>query len=258
MSVIITVFFVGWRLAAPVSKVAGHYASYFIYPVLKIQNNIVTSIKALFRRRRTIADLTDELEKLRKSNDALQEEIISLKGQIAYFGDIKELTEFKRRYDRGIACVGQILFSQFSSEGHYLLVDKGSSTGIKTDMIALYNNCLIGRVSEVYPWYCKVITITDAGCKIAAYCDRSHSYGIHEGCNALDITLIKRISHLSNIQERELILSSGEGLVFPRGFGLGRIKTFAKRGLWYEVSVEPLIDIKKLSYCILLHKEAVS
>ena len=36
-------------------------------------------------------------------------------------------------------------------------------------MIAVFKDCFLGRVVEVYPWYSKVLLITDPGCKVAVY-----------------------------------------------------------------------------------------
>jgi len=60
-----------------------------------------------------------------------------------------------------------------SENAQFILVDGGSRQGVKKDMVALHNNCLIGRVDDVYPWYCKICLITDPACKVAAYCAKT-------------------------------------------------------------------------------------
>lgn len=254
----VLIFFVGRRLVVSTSDMVGQFASYLMYPVLLVQNKIVSPIKAFFQHHRSLAELNNEIANLQIQKEVLQADIIALKGQVHYYNDIKELLAFKKRYDPEVAQLGQILFKQFSNQAHFFLVNLGSSQGIKPDMIALYNNCLIGRVSEVYPWYCKIIAITDRSCKVAAYCDQSASCGIHVGTNELGLTALKRISHLSTVKEGDLVLSSGEGMVFPRGFGLGHIKSYKKKGLWHQITVEPLVNLENLSYCLLAHKEVIS
>jgi len=251
-------FFVGRRFVVSASNVAGYYASYITYPILVAQNKIVVPVRSFFQYRKSIKELTQENECLREKNESLLAEFNALKAQMHYLGDVRELVEFKKRYDPEIAILGQILFKQFSDENHYFFVNKGSSHGIKPDMIALYNNCLIGRVSDVYPWYCKIIAVTDKSCKIAVYCEKSASCGIHQGSCELDRTLLKRISHLSTVYEDELVLSSGEGLIFPRGFALGRIKTVSTEHLWHQITIDPLVSLKSLSHCLLIHKAVVS
>ncbi len=254
----VLLFFVGRRLVVSVSDVAGRCASCLVYPFLVAQERVVSPVKSFFQNRRSIQELNEQLNNLRNQNEALMADLIALKGQTQYFNEIQELLAFKKRYESEHAHLGQILFKQFTDQSHYFLVNRGSSHGIEPDMIALYNNCLVGRVAQVYPWYCKVIAITDNSCKIASYCDISGSYGIHEGSCKLGQTMLKRISHLSTVHEGELVLSSGEGMVFPRGFALGKIKNFTKKGLWYCIDVEPLINLEELSYCLLIHKGKIN
>jgi len=154
--------------------------------------------------------------------------------------------------------VGHIIFKHISEQAHYVLVNQGAAHGIETGMVAVYNNCLVGKVEEVYPWYCKVVAITDRSCKVAGYCESTKSAGIHVGSNQLSLTSLERVSHLEKVNDGDLILSSGEGLVFPQGFALGRIKEQKKEGLWYQIGVEPLIDLSKLSYCMFISKTVTS
>jgi len=254
----VLLFFVGRRLVVSVSDVAGQCASYLVYPFIVAQERVVSPLKSFFQHRKSIQELTEQLNNLRNQNESLMAELIALKGQAQYLSEIQELVAFKKRYEPEHAHLGQILFRQFTDQSHYFLVNRGSSHGIEPDMIALYNNCLIGRVAQVYPWYCKVIAITDNSCKIASYCELSGSCGIHEGSCELGGTALKRISHLSTVHEGELVISSGEGMVFPRGFALGKIKNFTKKGLWYRIAVEPLVNLEDLSYCLLIHKEKIS
>jgi rod shape-determining protein MreC len=135
-----------------------------------------------------------------------------------------------------------------------VFIDRGASKGVQPNMVALYKNCLIGRVSEVYPSYSKVLLITDKTCKIAALCGTTKSSGIHEGLNKKDYCTLNYVSHLCTLEEGELVISSGEGLVFPQGFGLGKIKSFTRKGLFYDVVIEPLVDLKNIEYVYIIQK----
>ncbi len=56
------------------------------------------------------------------------------------------------------------------------------------------------------------------------------------------------------MQKNDLVISSGQGMVFPRGFGLGRIRYFTADGVNYTTRLSPLLNLKKLDYCYLLQK----
>ncbi len=255
---LILLFFVGRSFVISVSTMAGQCASCVIYPILYMQHKLVDPFKEYFQRHKTAQEIADELATVKAEKEALQAELIVLKSTEQYHENIKELLDFKKRYSSDFVVIGQIIFKHFSPQVHFFLVDQGSKHGVQVDMIAVYNNCLIGRVCEVYPWYCKVVAITDGSCKVAAYCDHTKSCGIHVGINQLEQTNFERVSHLLPVKNGDMILSSGEGLVFPNGFGLGRIKESKKEGLWNRIVVEPLVNFKELSACALLHKSATN
>jgi rod shape-determining protein MreC len=153
--------------------------------------------------------------------------------------------------------IAQVLARHFSSSNQFFLVDAGSSHGIKKDMVALYCNAIVGRVAEVYPWYCKVCLITDVDCKVAAVCLKKKASGIHEGINDESQSIMRYVSHLELVTIGDDVFSSGEGLVFPKGFALGKV-VFADKGeLFYAITIRPSLDFQTLRYCTLVAKEDI-
>ena len=68
-------------------------------------------------------------------------------------------------------------------------------------MIAVFKDCLVGRVVEVYPYYSKVILITDPTCKVAAICTSTNVKGIHEGMLSLTTTKLSFVNHLEEVKK---------------------------------------------------------
>lgn len=229
-------------------------SSYMIYPVMMVQQKIVAPIKIFFERKYSIEQLQQQLKTLQESREKLVAETISLRATLHYADDIQEVMEFKKNYENLHGTIVQILAKNISDQAHFILIDAGANKGITKDMVALYKNGLVGRVEEVYPLYSKVVLITDRTCKVAASCAITHAHGIHEGCNDEHRCLLNRVSHLSAVQEQDMVLSSGEGLIFPRGFALGQVKSIVPEGLMYRVEVEPIFDIRTINYCFLMRR----
>ena len=146
-----------------------------------------------------------------------------------------------------------IIFKQFSDE-HFFLIDLGKHKDIVVNMAVVYKNCLVGKVVEVYPFYSKVLLITDPMCKVASYCSKTGAAGIYQGTRKLDFGSLTHVDHLAKLKVDDQLFSSGEGLIFPRGFCIGEIDTFRDTGVHYEVTVKLLVDLTKLSYCYVLQK----
>lgn len=254
--VLVSAFFIGNRLLffTPGGSLE-RSSSYLVYPVLKMQNAVVTPLKQYFQARKTERELSIQLAKLQKERDAALAKNIELQSLVDYSQDIAELVDFKKKYLSSAALITQVIAKHFSEIEHYFLLDAGQKQGIHKDMVALYNNCIVGKVVEVYPWYCKLMLITDKNCKIAALCTNTKALGIYEGTNELTTARLGHVSHLSKLAYEDLVLSSGEGLVFPKGFGIGKIRSYQVQGLFYTVTVEPLIDVKSLAYCTLIDRD---
>jgi len=229
-------------------------SSMIMYPVLVMQNRFIAPLYAWREQKKTVAELEAIIQKERDQKDLLLAENIKLNALMAYADEVKELLAFKESYQAEQAYITQIIFKSFSDQSHHFLIDKGSDHGIEPDMVAVYAQCLVGRVVEVYPYYSKIALLSDRQCNVAAYCELTRSTGIYEGCNNLEEGALSFVSHLSVVEENDLVVSSGEGLVFPQGFGLGRIKNHAIDGLYQKVVIEPLIDMRRLQYCMIIKK----
>jgi len=229
-------------------------ASMLAYPVLAMQKSIVYPLKHFFERKKTVEELTVVLARVQHERDQALAQTIELNALLDYHQAIGELVDFKKRYMEDCGKIAHVLSKQLSEQAHYLLVDAGSSHGIKEDMVAVYNNCLLGKVIEVYPWYSKVMLITDKRCKVAAQCMKTGARGIYEGGNDETLGSLNHVSHLATLAYDDLVLSTGEGLVFPEGFCIGKIRSYQQQGLYHAIVVEPLIDVRSITHCIIIDR----
>lgn len=231
-------------------------SSRIAYPFLVVQRMLVAPLNRWREKRQSSLALMKDLERSLVARENLQQEVIQLKALLNYTENSQDLRDFLNRYENSTAQIVRILLKNFSGS-HYFLIDAGAGQGIEKDMIALHKDTLIGRVIEVYPYYSKVLLLTDQGCKIAAFCAGTNTQAIHEGMNRLDMTRLSYVNHLDEVKEGDLVLSSGEGLIFPRGFGLGRIKQQEHDGLHYSITVQPLTDLNRIDYCAIVKQGIV-
>ena len=232
-------------------------SSCILYPFLRAQHAVVEPVKTWLGRSASITELEEEMEKLQKKYDELCKENIALKSMHYYTNETKELYDFNKRYLLQKGKLAQVLARHLSSNNQFFLVDVGSSQGIKKEMVALYGNAIVGRVAEVYPWYCKICLITDADCKVAALCYKKNVSGIHEGVNDQLYTTMRYVSHLQSVDIADDVLSSGEGMIFPRGFALGKVVAADKGELFYTITIQPALNFQTLRYCTLIAKEHI-
>lgn len=235
----------------PIFYVLNLAASCITYPFLVFQNNIVVPIKQVFQ---TNYKLKEKNRILKQERDSLLAKKIKNAALKSYYSEIKEIIEFKDNYNFENTILSQVVMKSFLSSENFFLLNKGSSSGVQKDMVAIYKNNLIGKVVEVYPLYSKLILVTDKSCKVAVRCSKTNTKGIHRGNNLSTESKLMYVSHLDELKEGDTLISSGEGLIFPQGFALGKIKIFLKKDVRYKVKVEPLIELSSVEYCYLVKK----
>ncbi len=279
-AVFAVIFFFVMRHAAMVEvSIVETVSSYCLYPLLRTQQLVVEPVCLWRNRSNSVVDLENTIGDLQKKYEDACAENIALKALCQYADETDELRTFNKRYALQKGHIAQVLARHFSGNNQFFLVDAGSAHGIKKDMVALYGNAIVGRVTELYPWYCKVSLITDVDCKVAVLCAPSSAKlqnahktvpsrknskvsfkgasGIHEGINETARTSLRYVSHLELLHEGDDVLSSGEGLVFPKGFLLGKIVCADKGELFYTIAVQPALDFQALRYCTLIAKEDI-
>ena len=249
--VFILCFFTFYRLHYLIPGIAEHCGACVLYPFLKLYAFCFEPIKIYRADRKTIAQLNDQLLVLQQNNNILRAENIEFKATQTYMQDIQEIISFKKRYHHDAAHVAQIMARYISSDSHYLYVDAGTLAGISSNMIALYNNILIGHVIESYPWYSKIQLITDPLASISVYNVQTGARGIYKG-NGTDNGVVMRMSHLEKISVGDELYSSGEGLLYPQGYLVGTVSSCKTEGLYHTIAVAPAINTNTIHYCTLL------
>lgn len=226
--------------------------SYCLYPIVKIESFIINWVAQRFQRRKEYALLVREWQEVVRERDELLASNRQLQAEVDFVKDTQELIAFRQRYYRDGARLAQVMMRNSTESEHFFLIDLGSRAGITPNMIAVWNNCLVGKVSVVYPLYSKVVLITDRRCKVSAYCSATQAVGIHEGTNTVDETRLCHVNHLETVVVGDRIFSSGIGAIFPRGFALGTVRSCSTDGLSYAIAVQPSISIADVKYCYLI------
>ena len=228
--------------------------SYIVYPFLVIQERIVTPIKKIIKKRVIFDILKQKNYELEVENKRLCAHVRELQASQAYINEIKELITFKKRYAYDNALLVRIMLKTTSSAEQSCLINAGLHAGVEPDMVAVYNNCIVGKVSRVYPWYSKIILLTDKRCKIAVSCLQTKARGIHEGVNASSKTCLTHVNHRELLQQGDEFFSSGEGIIFPQGFFVGTVSHSITDALFHYVDVAPAFNIQEIEYCYLIKK----
>ena len=136
----------------------------------------------------------------------------------------------------------KIIAESGDSFTHTLLVYIGDEA-VQKGQIVLGDESVIGRIDKVSGHYAKVILVTDINSKIPVVVERTRVRGILSGNNtAMPQLLFTRST--SDIQEGDVIVTSGVGGMFPSGLPIGFVSSITNG----EISVETMADISRVEY----------
>ena len=81
----------------------------------------------------------------------------------------------------------------------------------------------------------------------------AYANGIVIGQNMVNSCKMHYVSHLLDVVDDDLIISSGKGFVFPEGFCIGKIvkHCHSHDTLYHEIEIEPSVNLKSIKYCLL-------
>lgn len=230
------------------------------HPFLLVSNKIGSSIRDMRAKKIAYSALEKKMIFLQGRYDDLFAAYVDLRATTRFGDGIQELVDFRQRYNFDAAILGKVLARTINANEHVVILNRGSASGVRNDMVAIYKLQIIGRVIECYPTMCKVMLMTDKRCKIAGFTNATGAGGIVVGTNELNRCDMMFVSHLSDIVDEDFVFSSGQGLVFPEGFCLGKIIAHSQKDgdLYHALTIEPLVDFEDLRYCLLASQEMIN
>lgn len=141
-----------------------------------------------------------------------------------------------------------------------IVINKGSSSGIKKDMAVISSDGLIGKINKVSKTTSevKLLTTNDKNEKISVMIKTSDDtiYGIMNGYqdNCLEITSVNKNI---NVDNNGLVYTSGMGGIFPSGILIGKVAMVKEDK--YNVSkiilVKPSSSFNNLKFVKVLIKD---
>jgi rod shape-determining protein MreC len=253
LAIFLLAFFIANQILFFEEGLLERYATNISYPFLCAASSISNFIHKCVESKESYEQLKSDLKALHEKYDDVCSENIKIKATISFDTDTKELREFKERYNFDKMLLAKILVKNLKQDNQFFLIDRGKSSGIKKNMIGIYKTQILGKITEVHDYYSKLTLITDESCKVAAYTSSTKAKGIVIGQNKINLCKMHYVSHLLEVDDNDLVFSSGKGLVFPEGFCIGKIvkHLHSHDSIYHDIEIEPLINIKAVKYCLL-------
>lgn len=158
---------------------------------------------------------------------------------------LRKLLAFVDDIDRP-ALPAQVIGEDASSWARTITIDKGTRAGLRVGLPVVAAQGVVGRIIKSAPNSSRVLLVTDASSAIAALIQRTRTRGVARG-HGMEMTLDYALRN-ADIEQGDLLVTSGMGGVFPKGLPLGYVSAVMrdKFGLFQTVDIVTAVDFSHL------------
>ena len=157
-------------------------------------------------------------------------------------------TLYKQQYRYIVA---EVVLNTVGKRNNYIMLDKGSRSGIQKDMAVITSNGIVGTVVNVSENFCWVMSLLNKHTRISGRIVKNNQMGtvVWNGIDHIYGTLTDIPAHVK-IAKGDTIQSSGYSYIFPAGLMIGTITDFrVEQGdHFYTIPFKFSVDFNALQY----------
>ncbi len=223
-----------------------------VAPVYKIFNGSIQGVQHAWRDYFLLVGIQEENQTLKKKINELKAVIVSYREGYLEAQRLKKLLSITDRYQYHFTAV-RVIGREQATLSRTVLINKGSSDGLKNGMPVMAYPGLIGRLIDVSRNVSRVLLFIDENSHVDAIVQRNRIQGIISGAGFRGMTL-KYIPKTQDVQKGDVIISSGMGGIFPKGWLIGQVISVDRQsdGLFLKIDVAPFVDLSKLEELLIL------
>ncbi len=134
-----------------------------------------------------------------------------------------------------------------------VVVNRGASSEVYDGMPVITDEGLVGQVIEVNHSFSRVLLLTDPSSSIPVTDTRNQIRVIATGTGVHDELELNSVPRSTDIQEGDLLVTSGLGNVYPQGYPVAIVTKvgFSETQAFAEVKAKPLVDFDRMRYVLM-------
>ena len=221
-----------------------------------IQTGLAKASRATFGLWSTYLDWKN----VRAENRRLREEVQELRVQGLR---VVETDDENRRLRRLLALQehlplttlsGEVIAREWGGWIRSLTVNRGRGDNVPRLTGVISPNGLIGRVVDVRPGVSIVQVLTDPTSTVGAHVLRTRTPGIVEGDPRGTLRFKFMARDGASIQSGDVLVTAGQGGLFPRGIPIGTVRSIDNRGaaLFHYAELTPTVDFARVDEVLLV------
>jgi len=230
----------------PVEKIIKGVVTPLESGVTRVLNSIGDAVGSVF----TIGSIKEENKNLKQRVSTLESENLLLKEYEYQNLRLRELLIFKDTVSRSYETVyASVVALNPSNTDKTVTINRGENDGVRKNMAVVTSLGLVGHVINVSGNSAEVMLIVDKNSAVGGLVQITRTPGIIEGeGNNSGYLKMTHISKEAPVREKQVVVSSGLGGVFPKGLPVGRTTKIEieSNGLEKYAVIRPFVDFNRL------------
>lgn len=230
----------------PVEKIIKGVVTPLESGVTRVLNSIGDAVGSVF----TIGSIKEENKNLKQRVSTLESENLLLKEYEYQNLRLRELLNFKDTVGRSYETVSaSVVALNPSNTDKTVTINRGENDGVRKNMAVVTSLGLVGHVINVSGNSAEVMLIVDKNSAVGGLVQVTRTPGIIEGeGNNSGYLKMTHISKEAPVREKQVVVSSGLGGVFPKGLPVGRTTKIEieSNGLEKYAVIRPFVDFNRL------------
>jgi rod shape-determining protein MreC len=151
------------------------------------------------------------------------------------------------------AAAAEVIAREWNGWVRSFTVNRGRASGVERLQPVIVPEGVLGRVADVRQHSAIIQLVSDPASSVSALTQRSRVQGAVEGGPSGQVRL-KFPAQETQIEQGELVITSGLGGVFPKGLPLGYVSRVnpPTTGLFRYAQVTPVVEIPKVEMVLIL------
>jgi len=236
----------------PAASGLGRMMIAFVAPFQELATHVVKTVQDSWWRYFFLVSVARENQLLLQQLAESQQSIIQQRELELENQRLRELLGFKRALPAPVIAA-EIIGKDPSAWFKTVIIDKGSTDGLRRGLPAVSSLGVVGQIIEVSARQSRLMLIIDRNSGADALVQRTRARGIVKGTSQDDCYL-DYVLHGDDVRVGDLVVSSGFDGVYPKGLLIGTVTAVDFKGgdFFKDVQITPAVDFDKLEEVLII------
>ena len=209
-----------------------------VTPLARFLEEIRSNTSRFFENALALSTMQEENRKLRKELGNAKLEMQQLRSELAMADRVQALASFQK--SSPLKFVGARVISSAPGVGAKVVyIDRGTTSGVERNMAVITPDGVVGKVVASYPSAAQVKLINDAEMATGVVSQKNRVIAVVRGNGEAKLP-VDYVRPWEKLEVGEMLFTSGEDRVFPKGMPVGKVVSASKgAGTYQEIFMEP-------------------